>query len=225
MLAAANEETGESTSEEDGTIVVTNATVTSKPLPIIGEVYSDRKKIADNFSKLQVSLRIIPSQNDEGGFVVMKSTNENNAEEDKLGEKVDVGDNYFLFTETADYFPVLRIDKEHGPFGSASPICIHLDWAKFEQRKMYDMYHSVLDFPNCTNAFNPKFRWQRNDPKTGVDFKAWKQRVSNVESEGDCNHIDGLYFPNAKNTGGKCYTYSILKRVCLMIAFKEHPKT
>ena len=85
------------------------------------------------------------------------------------------------------------------------------------------MYRSVLNFPNCTNAFNQKFRWQRNDPKTGVDFKAWKQQVSKVDSESAC--MDGLFFQNAKGNsgGGKCYTYSILKRVCLMIAFKEHP--
>ena len=148
--------------------------MTSKPVPIIGEVYTDRKKIADSFNKIQVGLRIIPSQNDESGVVIMKSTNEDNAEESQLGSKVDANDNYFLFTDTADYFPVLRIDKDHGPFGSAAPLCIHLDWSKYEQRKMVDMYKSVLGFPNCTNALNPKFRWQRNDPKTGIDFKAWK---------------------------------------------------
>jgi len=49
-----------------------------------------------------------------------------------LGKKVDVGDNYFLFTETADYFPVMSLDKDHGPFGSASQLCVHLDWAKVE---------------------------------------------------------------------------------------------
>jgi hypothetical protein len=62
----------------------------------------------------------------------MKWTNEVNAQEALLGEKVDIGDNYFLFTETADYFPVMSLDKDHGPFGSASQLCVHLDWAKAE---------------------------------------------------------------------------------------------
>lgn len=128
-------------------------------MPIVGEVFSDRKKVADSFNKIQLALRIIPSQNDESGVVNMKSTNEDNAEEANLGNKVDREDNYFLVTDTQDYFPVLRISKDYGPFGSASPLCIHIDWAKYEQRKMVDMFKSVLGFPNCTNALNPKFRW------------------------------------------------------------------
>lgn len=74
----------------------------------------------------------MPSQNDEAGLIMMKSTNEANAQEAYLGTKVDVGDNYFLVTETTDYFPVLRIDKDHGPVGSATPLCIHIDWARYE---------------------------------------------------------------------------------------------
>ena len=68
----------------------------------------------------------------------MKWTDEENEEEKYLGTKVDKGDNYFLVTQTSDYFPVLRLDKDHGPFGSASPLCIHLDWTRKEQRKMVD---------------------------------------------------------------------------------------
>lgn len=102
-------------------------------------------------------------------------------------------------------------------------MCIHVDWNKVEQKKMVDMYKTVVGFPNCTNALNPKFRWQQNDPKTGVDFKVWKQMISKVETESDCSRMDGLYFASSKGNGGKCYTYMILKRICLMIAFKEYP--
>ncbi len=105
----------------------------------------------------------------------MKTTDEANKQDSKLGSKVDIGDNYFLMTDTSDYFPVLRVSQENGPIGSASPLCIHLDWAKNEHKKIVDMYRSVLGFPNCTNAFNQKFRWQKSDPTTGIDFKAWKQ--------------------------------------------------
>ena len=113
----------------------------------------------------------------------MKWTNEANAQEAYLNEKVDQGDNYFLVTETSDYFPVLKLDKEHGPFGSAQSLCIHLDWAKYEQKRMVDMYKTVRGFPICTNSMNPKFRWQRTDPRTGVDFRVWKQSLSKVDSE------------------------------------------
>ena len=155
----------------------------------------------------------------------MKWTNEANAQEAYLGTKVDVGDNYFVVSDTADYFPVLKLDKDHGPFGSASPLCVHLDWAKIEQKRMIDMYRSVLGFPNCTNSMNPKYRWQRGDPRTGADFQVWKQQIFKSDSESDCNSRGGLFYPNAKTAGGKCYTYMILKRVCLMVAFKTHPKT
>lgn len=28
-----------------------------------------------------------------------------------------------------------------------------------------------------------------------------------------------------KGDGGKCYVYNVVKRICLMVAFKEHPET
>jgi hypothetical protein len=37
--------------------------------------------------------------------------------------------------------------------------------------------------------------------------------------------MDGLYVSNTKRDGGKCYTYQVLKRICLLIAFRENPKT
>lgn len=74
----------------------------------------------------------MPSQNDESGLLLMKSTNEDNSEKGKLGEKVDADDSYFLVQDTADYFPVLRLDKDHGPIGNALPLCIHIDWARYD---------------------------------------------------------------------------------------------
>ena len=138
----------------------------------------------------------------------MKTTDEANKQDSKLGSKVDLGENYFLMTETSDYFPVLRVSQDNGPVGSASPQCIHLDWAKSEHKKMVDQYRSVLNFPNCTNAFNSKFRWQKSDPTTGVDFKAWKQQVQKVESESDCRSLDGVFIKNGGNKeSGRCFTY------------------
>ena len=90
---------------------------------------------------------------------------------------------------------------------------------------MVDMYRSVMGFPNCSSSENPKFRWQRSDPRTGVDFKVWKQSVSTTSTDSDCNNNNGLFYANGNNQGGKCYTYQILKRICLMIAFKVNPQT
>lgn len=82
---------------------------TSTKIPVLGEVFTDRTKIADSFSKISIGLRIMPSQNDEAGIIIMKTTDEANKQDSKLGSKVDVGDNYFLMTDTSDYFPVMRV--------------------------------------------------------------------------------------------------------------------
>lgn len=92
-------------------------------------------------------------------------------------------------------------------------------------RKMYDMYKTVQGFPDCSNALNPKFRWQQNDPKTGVDFKVWQQDRSHLSSESECTSKSGVFIPALKGDGGKCYNYYVAKRICLMVAYKEHPET
>ncbi len=40
----------------------------------------------------------MPTQNDEHGLIIMKTTDESNAQDSKLNNKVDAGDNYFLMT-------------------------------------------------------------------------------------------------------------------------------
>lgn len=90
---------------------------------------------------------------------------------------------------------------------------------------MYDMYKTVQGFPQCENALNSKFRWQQGDPVTGVDFKVWTQETKDVSSESQCTSEGGVYRANANGYGGKCYTYMILKRICLMVAYTPHPET
>lgn len=53
------------------TTIQINATTVKKQIPIIGEVYTDRSKVADSFAKVQLGLRIMPSQNDEAGLWLM----------------------------------------------------------------------------------------------------------------------------------------------------------
>ena len=88
---------------------------------------------------------------------------------------------------------------------------------------MYDMYKTVQGFPDCENALNPKFRWQTSDPAKGVDFKVWTQDVEDVASESACK--GGVYRKKTFGDGGKCYTYNILQRICLMVAYTEHPES
>lgn len=90
---------------------------------------------------------------------------------------------------------------------------------------MYDMYKTVQGFPSCSNALNPKFRWQAGDPKTGVDFKVWNQEAYQVSSESECYSRGGIYRQSMKEEGGLCYMYMIVKRICLMVAYTEHPET
>lgn len=68
----------------------------------------------------------MPSQNDEQGIILMRRTNQSNAEESWLGSKVDVGDNYFYYSKTTDYFPVLKYNPDYVPFGDAASFCLHL---------------------------------------------------------------------------------------------------
>ena len=91
--------------------------------------------------------------------------------------------------------------------------------------RMYNLYKTVQGFPTCANAKNPKFRWQAEDPKMGVDFKVWDQDKYQVGSESECTSMSGVYKENLNQNGGKCYTYKIVKRICLMVAFKQHPET
>ncbi len=84
------------------------------------------------------------------------------------------------------------------------------------------MYHSVQNFPTCENAINPKFRWQEGDPVDGVDVDVWKQHSEEMSSDSGCH---GIFTNYNKRDGGRCYTYEILVRMCMLIAFKEYPET
>lgn len=85
----------------------------------------------------------MPSQNTEDNMILMSWTDERNKEDVALGTKVDLGDHYFFYNDTTDYFPTLRYNTDYVPFGSATSYCIHLQWIKKDMRKMYDMYKTV----------------------------------------------------------------------------------
>ena len=170
----------------------------------------------------------MPSQNTEGNMIIMDWTKKSSSEDDDLGSKVDVGDYYFYYNQTQNYFPTLRFHQDSVPFGNSLSYCIHLEWSKKEMKSMIDMYKHVQGFEMCSNAKNPKFRWQASDPKMGVDFQVWKQKADDSTGDSDCSAKGGVYRDTNKTTGsytGKCYTYQVLKHICLMIAFVEHPES
>jgi len=92
-------------------------------------------------------------------MILMEWTDKANSEDDDLGARVDVGDHYFLWKDTKDYFATLKVDENYVPLGDSKPMCIHLSWVKREMRKMVDKYRSVGTLGDCDNALNPKFRW------------------------------------------------------------------
>lgn len=61
-------------------------------------------------------------------MILMHWTNEANSEDDELAEahKADVGDFYFTFNQTANYFPNLKYNDQYVPLGSSTPMCAHL---------------------------------------------------------------------------------------------------
>ena len=85
-----------------------------------------------------------------------------------------ITDIYFKTDNMEDYFPEFNYNENTVPLGNAKPFCLHLDWSTKENRRVIDRYYPVQDMPLCQLAQNPKFRWQENDPKTGLDFSLWK---------------------------------------------------
>jgi len=76
-------------------------------------------------------------------MIVMEWTKQSSSEDDDLGSKVDVGDYYFYYNDTTNYFPTLHMTSDFVPFGSAQPFCLHLEWTKKEMRRMIDLYKHV----------------------------------------------------------------------------------
>ena len=53
----------------------------------------------------------------------------------------------------------------------------------------------------------------------------WKQESEDVSSESSCSSKGGAYRAKAYGDGGRCYSYNVLERICIMVAYTEHPET
>jgi len=86
---------------------------------------------------------------------------------------VDVGDRYFLFKDTKDYFPTIQVSENYIPFGDSNSMCINMSWIKKENKRLADKYIQVGGQDECANSNNPKVRWQKNDLKNGMNVKPY----------------------------------------------------
>jgi hypothetical protein len=134
--------------EVDG-VTIMNSTVIDRK-KIVGERYHERGKIPDEFSKIEVGLRIMPSQNDEGGIIFMPLVSESGEHDSYITKRVNSSAGFFVFDKTQDYFPQIDLNKDNIPIGYPTPLCIHLDWIKRGQDKLKKNYRKFIGFPNCT---------------------------------------------------------------------------
>lgn len=90
---------------------------------------------------------------------------------------------------------------------------------------MYDRYYPVENLPNCTEASNPKYNWQRNDPPFGLDFRVWKQLSEDPRPDGSCALEGATAFRFTESAPVKCYAYDVLVGVCALVKFNDHYMT
>jgi len=125
--------------DDDDDVVVTNTI--------------DRATAPDNFDKINMSLRIMPSQNTEGNILILDSTKaESPYVEEYDPEKINLNTQYFMFNKTVNYFPTVHMTESYVPIGTSKPFCMHMSWIRAGNQYQYDKYIEVLDQPNCINA-------------------------------------------------------------------------
>ena len=181
---------------------------------------------ADSFTKIQMAIRIMPSHQTEGNMLLMVP---DNGSAEWQGEyDGDFSDSitaeYFTTDKMEDYFPEMHFNENTVPLGNAKPFCLHLDWSTKQNKKILSKYYSVQDMPLCKLAQNPKFRWQEQDPKDGLDFALWKQHSKKVSSSDDCDS-DGVYVKSLTKQGGTCYNYEVIESVCIGVQFTVNEET
>jgi hypothetical protein len=124
----------------------------------------------------------------------------------------------------------MNLNPEFVPFGDSKQFCINFAWTSIQQWRIKSSYEEFKGLPECTEAKNPKFRWQINDPKNGVDIIIWKQNIEDIH----CSSLitcklacPGVYKPGLDDdiATGKCYTYDVLKAICLEVGLELDPET
>ena len=176
------------------------------------------KTVADNFDKIQIGLRVIPSHNEEANMIIMtpdKGVAEWEWEYDE-GFKGDIEEAFFRTDHMQDYFPDMFFTAPHVPLGSSNPFCLHLDWIPRKNKLQKDRYYKIKNFGICAQALNPKYRWQEGDPKEGKDIYLWKQHTAKAQFADECDEWS-IFIKSKVEEGGTCYSYEVIESVCVAV--------
>lgn len=122
-----------------------------------------------------------------------------------------------------NYFPNFLPNANTVPLGNAKPFCLHLDWSTKTNKKILEKYYAVQDMPVCSMTTNPKFRWQEQDPKTGLDFLLWKQHSKKVKTADECD--SNAIFVKSANVGGTCFLYEVMESICVSVQFQVNEES
>ena len=135
-----------------------------------------------------------------------------------------ITEDFFTTDRMEDYFPEFHLSEQTVPLGNAKPFCLHLDWSTKANRKIIDKYYQVQDGPLCKLAQNPKFRWQEQDPKTGLDFVLWKQYSKKVDNAEACE-TNAVFVKSKTREGGTCFNYEVMESICVAVQFSVNEES
>lgn len=140
-------------------------------------------------------------------------------------DSYDLNTTFLSVDDTKNVFPTLRLKKENLPVGNSIKMCVAMLWSKREVAGITFM-KEIEGFPDCSQVSSGKFIWNDDDIPNGVDIPVWKQ-TRNVASCSDayCDSYCKRKYQGAFVDAGEtnlCYTYQILKRICLIVKYDEN---
>ena len=171
----------------------------------------------------------MPSQNTENNMLYMdwvSMTTESEKSDSAASQNYFYNKSLHLYNNTKDYFPTLNLNSEFVPVGESKQVCINIAWVPLKEWR--GSYGQVKSLPECAGTLNLKSRWQRNDPKNGVDIQIWKQQIEDISCSTTITcklACPGVYKAGPDDSIGKCYTYDVLKSICLEIGLVLNQET
>lgn len=167
-----------------GIIIALNPSEAAQTQKLTKEGQEVTDNYPDQMSKIQIAARVMPSQNTENNFQLMTSTNAASGMSGYYADGItdDVTEDRYELNVFNNYFPSFEFNAENVPLGTSKPYCLHFDWIEKKRANLIDMYSAVQNMPFCAGAVSPKVRWDNTYPKTGLDFKLFKQSKKEVSS-------------------------------------------
>jgi hypothetical protein len=211
-------------------------------LYLILAIFSDRNTVISEYSDkvhewkkrgegnrlkdLSVAVKIMPSENTKGNMMIMQQKDEDLIKEEKIAANYNYSQSYYYVNDTEMYFPTFHYIREDVPVGDSEVFCVHIFWTPKENQNTLELYESVLNFPQCSKAANPRIIWKSHDPTHGIEVHSWTQNDLPMKGcntretcQKQCDPHNGI----AKKTSTKeyvCYYYTVLTDICLLINYK-----